>query len=140
MSSPRSTYLGSIKSLLCLGLLSSRYCSSIVIYFSPKSIIFYRSLLQMAGDKKGKGKVVVEMKKKRYRDEREWARALAAADAADQPQRSVRVRGSEAEAERQGEPQDSPQLRRSARTRTTKSTQPSETRESHAADRAVDRG
>jgi hypothetical protein len=38
----------------------------------------------MAGDKKGKGKAVVEPKKKRSRDERKWARALAAADAADQ--------------------------------------------------------
>ena len=52
----------------------------------------------MAGDKKGKGKVVVEAKKKQSRDEREWDRALAA----DQPQRSVRIRDSEAE--RQGEP------------------------------------
>ena len=50
----------------------------------------------MAGDKKGKGKAVVEPKKKRSRDEREWARALAATDAADQPQRFVRIRGLEA--------------------------------------------
>ena len=49
----------------------------------------------MAGDKKGKGKAVVEAKKKKSRDEREWARALAAAD---QPQCSVRIRGLEAEA------------------------------------------
>ena len=61
----------------------------------------------MAGDKKGKGKAVVEAKKKKSRDEREWARALAVADAADQPQRSVRIRGSVTTAERQGEPQDS---------------------------------
>ena len=60
----------------------------------------------MAGDKKGKGKVVVEAKKKRSRDERVWDRALAAAGAADQPQRSVRIRDSEAE--RQGEPQGTP--------------------------------
>ena len=39
----------------------------------------------MAGDKKGKGKAVVVAKKKRSRDEREWDRSLAAADAADQP-------------------------------------------------------
>jgi len=38
----------------------------------------------MAGDKKGKGKAVVEGKKKRSRDEREWDHALAAADVADQ--------------------------------------------------------
>ena len=50
----------------------------------------------MAGDKKGNGKSVVVAKKKRSRDEREWARALAAADAADLPQRSVRIRESEA--------------------------------------------
>ena len=52
----------------------------------------------MVGDKKGKGKEIVEPKKKRSHDEHEWARALAAADAADQPQRSVRIRGLEAEA------------------------------------------
>ena len=65
----------------------------------------------MAGDKKGKGKAVVEPKKKRSHDEREWDRAHAAADAADQPQRSLRIRGSEPEAKRQGEPQGTPQLR-----------------------------
>ena len=50
----------------------------------------------MAGDKKGNGKSVVVAKKKRSRDEHEWDRALAAADAADLPQRSVRIRESEA--------------------------------------------
>ena len=50
----------------------------------------------MAGDKKGKGKAVVEPKKKRSRDECEWARALAATDAEDHPQRSVKIRGLEA--------------------------------------------
>ena len=78
----------------------------------------------MAGDKKGNGKSVVVAKKKRSHDEHEWDRALAAADAADQPQRSVRIRESEAEAERQGEPQGTPQLRRSARTRPTETAQP----------------
>ena len=78
----------------------------------------------MAGDKKGKGKAVVEPKKKRSRDEREWDRAHAAADAADQPQKSLRIRGSEPEAERQGEPQGTPQLRRSARTRPIETAQP----------------
>ena len=78
----------------------------------------------MAGDKKGKGKAVVESKKKRSRDECEWARALAAADAVDQPQRSVRIRGSEAETKRQGEPQGTPQLRLSARTRPIETAQP----------------
>ena len=70
----------------------------------------------MAGDKKGKGKAVVVTKKKRSRDEREWDRELAAADAADQPQHSVWIRDSEAEA---GGPQDTPQLHRIARTRVT---------------------
>ena len=73
----------------------------------------------MAEDKKGKEKAVVVAKKKRSRDEHEWDRALAAADAADLPQRSVRISESEA-----GEPQDTPQLRRSARTRTTEIAQP----------------
>ena len=70
----------------------------------------------MAGDKKGKGKAVVVAKKKRSRDEREWDQALAAAD---QPQHSVQIRDSEIEAKRQGEPQDTPQLHRSACTRIT---------------------
>jgi len=78
----------------------------------------------MAGNKKGKGKAVVVAKKKISRDEREWDRTLAAAAAVDQPQRSVRIRGSEAEVERQGEPEDTPQLRRSARTRTSETAQP----------------
>ena len=51
----------------------------------------------MEGDKKGKGKVVVEAKKKQSRDEREWDRALAAASAADQLQCLVRIRDLEAE-------------------------------------------
>ena len=38
----------------------------------------------MAGDRKGKGKQVVQ-KKKRTHEDREWEHALAAADAADQP-------------------------------------------------------
>jgi len=54
----------------------------------------------MAGDEKGKDKAVVEAKKKRSRDEREWDRAHAAADVANQPQRSLRIRGSEPEVER----------------------------------------
>ena len=73
----------------------------------------------MAGNKKGKGKAVVVTKKKRSHDEREWDRALAAADAADQPQHSVQIRDPETEAKRQGEPQDTPQLHRSACTRIT---------------------
>ena len=45
----------------------------------------------MAGDRKGKGMQVVQ-KKKRTHEDREWEHALAAADVADQPQRSVRIR------------------------------------------------
>ena len=63
----------------------------------------------MAGDKKGKGKQVVQ-KKKRTREDRERERAEAVADAADR-QGSLRIRDPQA----QGEPQQ--QLRRSGRTR-----------------------
>ena len=112
----------------------------------------------MAGDKKGKGKSVVEAKKKRSRDEREWARALVAADAADQSQRFVRIRGSEAEAKRQGEPRghttatplsaythlrDSSALTASSQWSTNPRRCSSEARDSHAATvagRAADRG
>ena len=76
----------------------------------------------MAGDKKGKGKVIPQAKKKRIREERDWDRAIAAADAANQPQHSIRIRDSEVE--RQGEPEDTPQLRRSRRTRGSKAAQP----------------
>ena len=58
----------------------------------------------MAGDKKGKGKMIVQKKKKRTREDREREQAEAVADAADR-QVSPRIR----------EPQQ--QLRRSGRTR-----------------------
>ena len=54
----------------------------------------------MAGDKKGKGKQVVQQKKKRTREDRERDRAEAVADAADR-QGSLRIRDPKA----QGEPQ-----------------------------------
>ena len=76
----------------------------------------------MAGDKKGKGKVIPQAKKKRIREERDWDRAIAAADAANQPQHSIRI--CDSEVERQGEPEDTPQLHRSARTRTIETAQP----------------
>ena len=63
----------------------------------------------MAGDKKGKGKQVVQ-KKKRTREDRERERAEAVADAADR-QGLLRIRDPQA----QGEPQQ--QLRCSGRTR-----------------------
>ena len=63
----------------------------------------------MAGDKKSKGKQVVQQKKKRTREDRERERAEAAADAADR-QGSLRIRDPQA----QGEPQQL--LRRSGRT------------------------
>ena len=63
----------------------------------------------MAGDKKGKGKQVVQ-KKKRTREDRERERAEAVADAADR-QGSLRIRDPQA----QGESQQ--HLRRSGRTR-----------------------
>ena len=68
----------------------------------------------MAGDKKGKGKQVVQ-KKKRTHEDRERERADAVADAADR-QGSLRIRDPQA----QGEPQQ--QLRRSGRTQTAQTT------------------
>ena len=53
----------------------------------------------MAGDKKGKGKMVVQ-KKKRTREDREREQAEAVADAADR-QGSLRIR----DPQTQGEPQ-----------------------------------
>ena len=76
----------------------------------------------MAGDKKGKAKVDEQpKKKKRSRDEREWERAQAAADAADRPQRSFQIRESRAATQGESEPDaeappGTPTLRRSART------------------------
>ena len=64
----------------------------------------------MAGDKKGKGKQVVQQRKKRTREDRERERAQAVADATDK-QGSLRIRDPQA----QGEPQQL--LRRSGRTR-----------------------
>src|SRR6185503_7728492 len=68
----------------------------------------------MAGDKKGKGKMVVQ-KKKRTREDREREQAEVVADAADR-QGSLRIRDPQA----QGEPQQ--QLRRSGRTQTAQTT------------------
>jgi hypothetical protein len=45
----------------------------------------------MAGDRKGKVNQVVQKKKKTCEDH-EWEHALVAADAADQPQRSVGIK------------------------------------------------
>ena len=64
----------------------------------------------MAGDKKGKGKQVVQQKKKRTREDRERERAQVVADAADR-QGSLRIRDPQA----QGEPQQ--RLHRSGCTR-----------------------
>ena len=74
----------------------------------------------MAGDKKGKGKQLVQ-KKKRTREDRERDRAEAVADAADR-QGSLRLRDPQA----QGEPQQ--QLRRSGRTQTAQTTPESRSR------------
>ena len=60
----------------------------------------------MAGDKKGKGMMVVQKKKKCTREDREREQAEAVADAADR-QGSLRIR----DPQTQGEPQQ--QLRRS---------------------------
>ena len=64
----------------------------------------------MAGDRKGKGKQVVQQRKKRTREDHERERVQAVADAADK-QGSLRIRDPQA----QGEPQQ--QLRCSGRTR-----------------------
>ena len=64
----------------------------------------------MAGDKKGKGKMVVQKKKKRTREDREREQAEAVVDAADR-QGSLRIRDPQA----QGEPQQ--QLRHSGHSR-----------------------
>ena len=64
----------------------------------------------MAGDRKGKGKKVVQQRKKRTREDREQESVEAVADAADR-QGSLRIRDPQA----QGEPQQ--QLRRPGRTR-----------------------
>src|SRR6185312_16957091 len=66
----------------------------------------------MAGDRKGKVNQVVQ-KKKKTREDREWEHALAAADVADQPQRSVGIREIGAQGETETAPQ---QLRHSGRT------------------------
>ena len=57
----------------------------------------------MAGDKKGKGKMVVQKKKKRTREDRKREQAEAVADAADAADRqgSLRIRDPQV----QGEPQ-----------------------------------
>ena len=52
----------------------------------------------MAGDKKGKGKQVVQQRKKCTREDRERERAEAVVDAADK-QRSLQIRDSQAEGE-----------------------------------------
>ena len=75
----------------------------------------------MAGDKKGKGKQVVQ-KKKRSRDDQEWECALAAADAADMAPRTVRIRG-----DGEGEPDSEPSLCRSGCTRQIEAVQPPRT-------------
>ena len=75
----------------------------------------------MAGDTKGKGKQVVQ-KKKRSRDDKEWERALAAADTTDMAQRSVRIRG-----DGEGEPNSEPSQCRSGRTGQIEAAQPPRT-------------
>ena len=66
----------------------------------------------MAGDKKGKGKMVAQKKKKRTCEDREREQAEAVADAADR-QGSLRIRDPQAE----GELGSTRLLRRSGRTR-----------------------
>jgi hypothetical protein len=58
------------------------------ILVSSHSIISYRFLSQMAGDKR-KGKVVAEPKKKTRQEE--WERVLAVPDTQGQPQRGIQI-------------------------------------------------
>ena len=69
----------------------------------------------MAGDKKGKGKMVAQKKKKRTREDRKREQAEVVADATDR-QGSLWIR----DPQTQGEPQQ--QLRRSGRTQTAQNT------------------
>ena len=60
----------------------------LVLLYSPISFYYLPPSLfeQMVGDRKGKAKVDEQpKKKKRSREEREWERAQAAADAVDRP-------------------------------------------------------
>ena len=66
----------------------------------------------MAGDKNGKGKMVVQKKKKRTREDREREHAEAVANAADR-HGSFRIRDPQVE----GEPRSAAPLRRLGRTR-----------------------
>jgi hypothetical protein len=54
------------------------------ILVSSHSIIIYRFLSQMAGDKR-KGKAVAEPKKKKTGQQKEWERVLAVPDTQGQP-------------------------------------------------------
>ena len=84
----------------------------------------------MVGDRKGKTKVNEQpKKKKRTREERDWERAQAAADAADRPQRPFQIRESRAATQGESEPDaevppGTTTLRRSACTRGTAQTPP----------------
>ena len=75
----------------------------------------------MAGDKKGKSKMVVQKNKKRTREDREREQAEAVADIADR-QGSLRIR----DPQTQGEPQQ--QLCRSGHTQTAQTTPESRSR------------
>jgi hypothetical protein len=79
------------------------------ILVSSHSIIIYRFLSQMAGDKR-KGKAVAEPKKK-TRQQKEWERVLAVPDTQGQPQRGIRIsEGTRSQGEQpQGEQQQQQQ-------------------------------
>jgi hypothetical protein len=72
--------------MLCLRTLTSSYLSC--LFVSIHSIIIYLFLSQMADDKR-KGKAVVEPKKKKSRQQKEWERVLAVPDTQGQPQRGI---------------------------------------------------
>jgi hypothetical protein len=90
--------------MLCLRTLTSSYLSR--LFVSSHSIIIYHFLSQMAGDKR-KGKAVVEPKKKKTKQQKEWERVLAVPDTQGQPQRGIRIsEGTQSQGEHpQGEQQ-----------------------------------
>jgi hypothetical protein len=74
----------------------------------------------MAGDKR-KGKAVVEPKKKKTRQQKEWERVLAVPDTQGQPQRGIRIsEGTQS----QGEQPQSEQQQQQAEQQTRQQQQP----------------
>jgi hypothetical protein len=88
------------------------------ILISSHSIIIYRFLSQMTGDK-WKGKAVAEPKKKKSKQQKEWECVLAVPDTQGQPQRGIRIsEGTQSQGEQpqsEQQPRQQQQPRRSGR-------------------------